>query len=84
MTADRPIRVLLFARYADLVGREQVELPGEAGLTVTRVVERVRALPGGAGIPRAPLVAVNLRQAEPDTVVEPGDEVAVLPPLAGG
>ncbi len=79
-----PIRVLLFARYADLVGRERVELSAGSARTVGEVMAYVRSLPGGAAIPSASLVAVNLRQARPDTPVAPGDEVAVLPPLAGG
>jgi molybdopterin converting factor small subunit len=48
------------------------------------VLERLRALPGGAAIGAATLVAVNLRQAKPDAPVSPSDEVAVRPPLSGG
>jgi molybdopterin converting factor small subunit len=34
--------------------------------------------------PSVPLCAVNLVQARLDSPVEAGDEIAVLPPLAGG
>jgi molybdopterin converting factor small subunit len=84
MPSAAPIRVLLFARYAELVGRDTLELAGESLPTVRAVLARLRELPGASAIPAAPLVAVNLRQVGLDAPVVPGDEVAVLPPLAGG
>jgi len=84
MPSVAPVRVLLFARYAELVGRDTLELPGESLPTVRAVIARLRELPGASAIPEVPLVAVNLRQAGLDSPVAPGDEVAILPPLAGG
>jgi molybdopterin converting factor small subunit len=78
------IRIQLFARYAELFGAQRLEVPAEGITCVRDVLERLRALPGGAAIGAATLVAVNLRQAKPDAPVSPLDEVAVLPPLAGG
>ena len=79
------IRLKFFARYAELVGREDVELPLPAPTTVADIVRRVRAgVPGAARLPERPLTAVNLRHARPDAPVQDGDEVAFLPPLAGG
>ncbi len=78
------IRVRLFARYAELVGAESIELAPGGIRSVADVVNAIRALPGGAAIPVRPLVAVNLEQASADHPVRAGDEVAVLPPLAGG
>jgi sulfur-carrier protein len=87
MTASsdtRPIRVRLFARYAELLGRESMDLPPARIRSVGDVVDQVRSLPGGASLPLRPLAAVNLEQAGLDSPVRPGDEVALLPPLAGG
>jgi molybdopterin converting factor small subunit len=78
------IRVQLFARYADLLGTAQVDLPADGPTTVGDVLARLRALPGGSEIGAGALVAVNLRQARLDQSVSPGDQVALLPPLAGG
>jgi molybdopterin converting factor small subunit len=78
------IHVRLFARYAELLGAGSVDLPAEGVATVGDVLARIRALPGGSDIGAGALVAVNLRQARPDQPVSPGDEVALLPPLAGG
>ncbi len=83
--ADTPtVRVQLFARYAELFGREYVELSPEGIHTVADVLERLRGLPGGTALGAATLVAVNLRQAKPSAPVKPSDEIAILPPLAGG
>ncbi|HEV8195107.1 MAG TPA: MoaD/ThiS family protein [Gemmatimonadales bacterium] len=78
------IRIRLFARYAELLGAEYLDMPA-AGLSTTNdVLARIRALPGGAGVGESTLVAINLKQAAPGSPIRPGDEVALLPPLAGG
>ena len=61
-----------------------LELSAVGVMTVGDVLSRIRALPGGAAIGESTLIAVNLKQAALDVPVAPGDEVAVLPPLAGG
>ena len=79
-----PVRVRLFARYAELLGREAIDLPPDGLDSVADVVRAIRDLPGGRAIPEHPLIAVNLEQADEGRPVHAGDEVAVLPPLAGG
>lgn len=79
-----PIRVLLFARYAELLGTERLDLDTVGTLSVGDLLDRIRALPGGGALPPVILCAVNLRQATLSDLVAPGDEVALLPPLAGG
>lgn len=74
----------MFARYAELLGGQFVDVPADGVRTVGDVLARLRELPGGAGIGASTLVAVNLRQARLDVPVSSADEVAVLPPLAGG
>ena len=78
------IPVLLFASYADAFGASSIELSLEPGVTVTDLLERVRAMAAGAALPPAPLVAVNLCFAAPGQRIEAGDEVALIPPVAGG
>lgn len=80
MTVD----VLLFASYADALGASQVALEVQADATVRDVLDTLRALPGAERLPPAPLVAVNQRYARADEPVHPGDEIAVIPPVAGG
>ncbi len=82
---DTPsLTVLAFARYADLLGAGEFQLPVPAPATVAALVQQLRQLPGGAALPERLMVAVNARQAAPDHPVQGGDEVALLPPMAGG
>ena len=79
------IRVRFFARYAELVGRAEAAVSVPLPATVGDVVRRVREqLPGACDIPERPLTAVNLRHVKLDASVRDGDEVALLPPIAGG
>jgi molybdopterin converting factor small subunit len=41
-------------------------------------------MPGADRLPPEPLVAVNERYARRDHVLVAGDEVAIIPPVAGG
>lgn len=78
------VRVRFFARYAELVGREEAEVALPVPATVADVLRRIREDFAAAALPARPLVAVNLRHARLETPVADGDEVALLPPLAGG
>jgi molybdopterin converting factor small subunit len=79
------VRVLLFATYAELAGRESVDLSLSAPSTVGDLLRQLRVmLPGANAIPERPLVAVNQVHARLDSPVVDGDEVALLPPMAGG
>jgi molybdopterin converting factor subunit 1 len=78
------VTVLLFASYADALGRSTIELELANGATVKEMIERVRGLASAAQLPPAPLVAVNEHYASPDCELRAGDEVALIPPVAGG
>ena len=78
------MRVLLFASYADAVGKNELTLELDDGSVVEDVVTRVREMAGGRALPPAPLIAVNAAYAPSSTVVRAGDEVAIIPPVAGG
>lgn len=79
------IRVLFFAHYAELVGRDEAVVAVTMPATISDVVREVRAgLDGARGIPERPLAALNANHARLDQPVQDGDEVALLPPLAGG
>ena len=78
------VRVLLFAGYADALSLESVELTLEGPASVGDALERLRALPGGNRLPSKPLCALNLSHVGHDANLSDGDELAVLPPLAGG
>ena len=79
------VTVRFFARYAELAGRDSIALAVPAAATVGDVLARVRQeIPEAGAFPDRPLTALNLRQVRLDAQVKEGDEVALLPPLAGG
>ena len=79
------MQVRFFARYAELAGCETTTLAVPVPATVADVVAEVRrAIPGAAALPERPLAAVNMRHVKLDAPVGDGDEVAFLPPVAGG
>jgi molybdopterin converting factor subunit 1 len=78
------ITVLLFASYADRLGTSSLAVDVGEGATVADLLGRVRQLPGADRLPDAPLVAVNQSYARRDRQLAPGDEVAIIPPVAGG
>src|SRR4051812_46805380 len=79
------VRCRFFARYAEVLGMGEatLELPGST--TVAEAVAFIRdRLPGGTLIPAHPLVAINAVHALAGEELHEGDELALLPPLAGG
>ena len=78
------VTVLFFASYAERLGRSSMKLELDHGSTVEAVLASVSRLPGAAHLPPVPLVAVNRSYARHGTVLSDGDEVAIIPPVAGG
>lgn len=84
--APPTVRLLLFAVYRDLVGgRGEIEVELPPGADVAAALRAARARhPSLSRLPERPAVAVNQVYADLDTPLGPGDEVALLPPVAGG
>jgi molybdopterin converting factor small subunit len=78
------VTVQLFAAYADLLGASTVKLPFAPGTTVQDLIHDIRALPGASALPTAPRVAVNRAFAPSSRVLQITDEIALIPPVAGG
>jgi molybdopterin synthase catalytic subunit len=79
------IDVRVFARYAELLDRNHITLEVPHGSTVADAIGAVVAhVPGGARLAGVALAAVNRRHVARATVLADGDELALLPPLAGG
>jgi molybdopterin converting factor small subunit len=77
--------VRLFASWSDALGPiAEVELPEGARVAelLATLTERAKANTIKP-LPR-PLVAVNHKYAKPETVISAGDELAIIPPVAGG
>lgn len=78
------VRVLLFASYADALGASELSLDVPEGARVRDVLARVKQLAAGKRVPDKPMVAVNQKYASEDRLVKTTDEVAIIPPVAGG
>ena len=79
------VRVLLFASYADRLGREELAVQLEAPATVADVIASLRRGQAEAeALPERPLTALNRVHVPGSSVVHDGDELALLPPMAGG
>lgn len=75
-------RVLLFASWSDALGPEvEVDLPD--GASVADLLQALKARLEGRALP-TPLVALNQQYARPEAVLAAGDEIALIPPVAGG
>lgn len=79
------VRVLLFASYRDLAGTGELDIQLPRGATAGRLIRSLREGGDGLGkLPNEPVVAINQEYATLSTALVDGDEVAILPPVAGG
>ncbi len=79
------VEVLLFGAAADRAGTRKVRLEVEEGTTLAEVWPLLAERhPGLSSMRHTLAFAVNGEYAKMDGRVEPGDEVAVLPPVSGG
>lgn len=78
------VRTLLFATYRDMAGADELELELPDGATAGDLVVRLRAREGMDWLPMEPALAVNQVYSVLSTPLSDGDEVALLPPVAGG
>ena len=78
------IRALFFATYRDLAGSEALDIDLPAGSTAGDLVVRLRQHGALAALPSEPALAVNEEYAPLSIGLSDGDEVALLPPVAGG
>jgi molybdopterin converting factor subunit 1 len=78
------VRVRLFASYAEAAGRDELDLELPAGATAADCLAAVRAEAWAERLPPAPALAVNRRYVKGDAPLHEGDEVALIPPVAGG
>ncbi len=78
------VRVLLFASYADAFGAPNLSVTVPDGATVKELLARVKELAVGHSLPPTPLIARNQEYAAPGDIIHAGDEIALIPPVAGG
>lgn len=77
------VTVLLFASYAEQLGTNSMTLDLPEGSRVDEALSRIQADAAGR-LPPKPMVAVNQSYAKGSDVLRAGDELAIIPPVAGG
>jgi molybdopterin converting factor subunit 1 len=79
------IHLLYFASFREAVGREEDVLDMPAGSRVADLWrELTRRIPHFQHFERMPPAALNRQYVDAETALSEGDEVAFLPPVAGG
>ncbi len=79
------VRLRFFALYRELVGKEESRIELPEGALVSDLLREVRRHePRLRDLPEHVLAAVNLDYVPPDHPLRHGDEVALIPPVAGG
>lgn len=79
------IRLLLFALYRDITGVGELEIDVLPGSCAATALSRLRAQDVRfARLPERPVIAINREYATLDAALSDGDELALLPPVAGG
>jgi MoaE-MoaD fusion protein len=74
------VTVRLFAILRERAGRDRVELELPEGASVADALAAVDDLAGGLSL----VMAVNREYAPADRTLQPGDELALIPPVSGG
>lgn len=78
-------RILLFSVIKDLLQREAIEVEIPTGSTVEGLFAQiVHQYPAVTPWQQVARIAINATYAPNQTVVHEGDEIALIPPVAGG
>lgn len=86
-TGQQPMKVTvkLFAVHRQLLGRREAQVEAPEGATIGDVWRALKAqYPQLSHLSDSVLAALNQDYAPLDTRVQPGDEIAFIPPVSGG
>jgi len=84
VSSSRTVTVRLFGRYRDLATGSTIDVDIPSRATVADLVAGLHALKLEVPLPERPVVAVNHRPAPDGQALAPDDEIALIPPVAGG
>lgn len=79
------IRVRFFAVHRERFGTDRLDLDLPVGAVVADLIDAISTrFPDFAGVAKTTRIAVNREYAPSTTILHDGDDVALIPPVAGG
>ena len=79
------IKILFFGTLAQQIGKDSMDITFVEPESISAVLKKIAAdFPILNKIHHAVLFAVNHNQVHADHIVQDGDEIAFMPPFAGG
>jgi molybdopterin converting factor small subunit len=79
------IRVQFFSRLRDLTGKAEIDLEVPQGTTAAGLLEKLYCnMPALREWDKSILVAAGVEFVGRDYIVNPGDEISIMPPVQGG
>lgn len=85
MNQEPEIVVRLFAGIREALSQDSLQLTWQEGMTVSQLREKLREQnPKLAPWLECSMIALNGQYARGTDLLQPGDEVALIPPVSGG
>jgi molybdopterin converting factor subunit 1 len=79
------VRILLFAQLSEAIGSKSIDLDLPERATVGELLHSLsKEHPSIAALDHAIAVAIDERYVARDTVIHPGQMIALIPPVSGG
>jgi len=78
------VRMLYFAVLRDIIGKSEADVTIPEGTRAAEVWQMLRRDHRELADYEQPLTAINESYAAPDSILREGDELAFIPPVAGG
>lgn len=77
--------VNMYSYFRELAGTDRIEISLPAGSTLGQLLDSLyESQPNLAAMRKSTLVAVNVDYQSRDYQLQPGDEIALFPPVQGG
>ena len=79
------VRVHLFAQLRDLAGTQELNVDLAERSTITQLLEKIYAQqPKLRAQDKSTLIGVGVEFVDRDYEIQPGDQIAIMPPVQGG
>lgn len=84
MAHGTTIRVLYFAQVAELIGKQNEELPLDSAISANAWLQGLSQKYPAIRDLKQINMAINQEHIKLDHIIQPGDEIAVFEPVTGG